>query len=113
MSPLVEGSIHYLNIPENTIENTVAAEWTQMDALIGFSARLYGVYWTSTTEGAVLKLRDSYGEIIYDVEADGLEVAIDQLIAPITVRTPFSYYDSEGGNRLVLFGEYVNYVESE
>jgi len=106
------GKRHYLNTANNIIENSIAAAWVQMDDTIGLSARLQGVYWSSTTVGAILRIKDSSGEIIYEYEVDaGVTPSIDQIETPLTLRTPFSYYDSEGGNKIVLFGEYVDYPD--
>jgi hypothetical protein len=83
-----------------------------MDKTIGLSARLQGVYYSSTTPGAILSIKDATGEIVYQYEVDaGVVPSIDQLETPLTCKTPFSYYDAEGGNKIVLFGEYVDYPD--
>ncbi len=112
MAQSFAGKEHYLNTEDNTIESSQAGEWTQMGSTVGLSARLQGVYWSSTTPGAELKLKDSNGEIVYHyVVTAGITPAIDLLETPLTVRTPFSYYDSIGGNKIILFGEYLDYPD--
>jgi len=83
-----------------------------MDNVVGLSASLQGVYWSCTTAGAELSIKDASGEVVYKYIVDaGLTPSIDQIETPITVRAPFSYYDSLGGNKIILYGEYLDYPD--
>jgi len=108
------------NLPENNVLNSVSGSWTRgFDALKGFRpVRVQGIYWTSVTPGAILRIRDiqrtitggateTPGAIWYEGQCFGGDPAIDLFPAHLTLFAPFEYYDSEGGNSIIIYGEYV------
>jgi len=105
------------NLPQNVTLNSVSGSWTTIgDAVKGRAVRIQGIYWTSTTPGATLQIRDiardangneAPGAVWYDAQCLGGSVAIDLFQAHLTLFTPFEYYDSEGSNSIIIYGEYV------
>ena len=105
------------NIPANIVQNSVSGSWmTVGDAVSGRAVRVQGIYWSSVTPGATIQIRDivrgvngtsTPGAIWYDAQCLGGSPAVDLFQAHLTLFTPFEYYDSEGGNTLIIYGEYV------
>jgi len=96
------------SIPQNNIVSSVSGSWCPIGAAVpARHVRIQGVYWDATDVGAVLKIRDPQGGIWYHAVCMGGDVAVDILPTPITLQTPFEYYDDHGGNRIMLYGEYV------
>jgi len=105
------------NIPTNNVLNSVSGSWTLMgDSVKGRAVRVQGIYWSSTTPGAYLQIRDVIqqpnditrtGVVWYDAQCLGGAAAIDLFQAHLTLFTPFEYFDSEGSNTIIIYGEYV------
>ena len=76
-----------------------------------------GTY-ASPTSGSFLQLRDSDGHVFYTIYSTGTSRAsgagivydqgavVDLLETPMVMEFPISYFDSEGGNTIVILGEY-------
>ena len=105
------------NLPQNMTLNSVSGSWTTIgDVVKGRAVRIQGIYWTSTTPGATLQIRDTVhqpddlerpGAVWYDAQCLGGSAAIDLFQAHLTLFTPFEYYDSDGSNTIIIYGEYV------
>jgi len=105
------------NIPANTTLNSVSGSWTTFgDAVKGRAVRVQGIYWSSTTPGAYLQIRDVIqtandtprtGVVWYDAQCLGGTASIDLFQSHLTLFTPFQYFDSEGSNIIIIYGEYV------
>jgi len=109
------------NAPQNIVESSISGSWTlvgQEGAPKGRAVRVQGVYWDTCTGGARLQIRDMYrlpgesqykpGAIWYDAECiGGSDPAIDIFPTYLTLITPFQYFDSVGGNKIIIYGEYV------
>lgn len=105
------------NIPENIVQNTASGSWTTVgDAIPNRAVRVQGIYWTSTTPGASLQIRDILrqrdgskgpGVTWYEAQCFGGAPAVDLFQAHLTLFSPFQYFDSEGSNVLIIYGEYV------
>lgn len=101
------------NIPQNSVQNSVSGSWADIGAATpGRGVRIQAIYWSTTTPGARLRIRDTVdgtvnGGIWYDATCLGGEAALDMLPQHLTLFTPFQYFDSVGGNVIVLYGEYT------
>ncbi len=95
------------NIPANNVTNSVSGSWSPIGtAVSNRPVKIQGIYWTETTIGAVLKIRDPQGGVWYHAVCMGGDIAVDLLQTPLTLYTPFEYYDSHGGNTIMIYGEY-------
>ena len=105
------------NLPKNNATNSVSGSWTKMGNIApGKGVRVQGIYWSCVTPGAVLKIRDVIpnvgtgpvsGVTWYEAICTGGEPVLDQLSNNLTLYSPFEYFDSEGGNVIIIYGEYV------
>lgn len=105
------------NLPQNTALNSVSGSWTVIgNAVNGRAVRIQGIYWSSTTPGAYIQIRDIVnqpndiprtGAIWYDAQCLGGSASIDLFQAHLTLFTPFEYFDSEGSNTIIIYGEFV------
>ena len=107
------------NIQENQIQSNASGSWERIGAAVsGRGVRVQGVYWTATHPGARLYIRDLYrspgsnsyepGAIWYEADCLGGDShAIDMFPAHLTLITPFEYFDTQGGNRIIIYGEFV------
>ncbi|KKN19938.1 hypothetical protein LCGC14_0940670 [marine sediment metagenome] len=74
---------------------------------IGAAAGAY----VSPTSGSYLHLRDFEGDVFYTIYSTGTRrfeggAVFDLLQTPLVMQFPISYFDSEGGNTIVILGEY-------
>ena len=100
------------NIPQNSVALSVSGSWAPIgDAAPGRGVRIQAIYWSTTTPGARLRIRDIIGKapggIWYDATCLGGEPCLDMLPQHLTLFAPFEYFDSEGSNTIVLYGEYT------
>lgn len=109
------------NIAGNIVTNSVSGSWADVgNAVNGRAVRIQGVYWSSQTIGAKLYIRDRLrvgaaysidktdpGPTWYEAECFGGPPALDLFAAHLTLFTPFEYLDTEGGNTIIIYGEYV------
>jgi len=106
------------NTPYNEIHSSTSGSWvTAWDKVPERAVRVQGIYYSSMTPGATLRIRDMRrpttsaelegGAIWYDAQCIGGSPAIDLFPAHLTLFTPFQYFDSEGGNIIIIYGEFV------
>jgi len=105
------------NIPENNVYASASGSWTRFgDAVAGRPCRVQGVYWTSTTPGAILTIRDVLrtpqleevaGAVWYEAQCMGGSLSVDMFPSHLTLFTPFEYFDDDGGNTIIIYGEYL------
>jgi len=105
------------NIPQNNVYESVADEWTRIGAAVpGRPCRVQGIYWTSSNAGAVLTIRDVLktpqgedieGAVWYEAQCMGGAASVDMFPAHLTLFTPFEYYDTDGDNIIIIYGEYI------
>lgn len=105
------------NIPENNVYASVSGSWERLGAAVpGRPVRVQGVYWTCATPGAVLTIRDilmspqrseSEGAIWYEAQCMGGSLSVDMFPAHLTLFTPFEYYEDDGDNTIIVYGEYI------
>jgi len=108
------------NIPQNSVQLSVSGSWASIgDAAPGKGVRVQAIYWSSTTPGAKLRMRDiinnpnavdpqsTPGGIWYDATCLGGEPCLDMFCQHLTLFAPFQYFDSEGGNTIIIYGEYT------
>jgi len=108
------------NIKENKVINSVSGSWTNIaDATAWRAVRIQGVYWDATTVGTTLYIRDvervptntgfiiKPGAVWYTADCLGGSPAVDQFTSHLTLFTPFQYFDTGGGNTIIIYGEFV------
>lgn len=104
------------NLPQNGTSNSVSGSWTSIGTVApGRGVRVQGVYWSCSTPGVTLKIRDNTANIggghtnvvWYEAVCLGGDPALDQLVNGLTLYAPFEYFDTEGGNVIIIYGEYV------
>lgn len=105
------------NIPENNVYTSVIAVYTKFGmAVPGRPVRVQGVYWTCATPGETLTIRDvqmsaqrkeTPGAIWYLAQCMGGTLSVDMFPSHLTLFSPFEYLDSEGGNDIIIYGEYI------
>ena len=109
------------NINANNVSSSVSGSWVLFgEASIGKAVRVQGVYWTSATPGAVLRIRDIHpgvapgnrygkpGAVWYEAICIGGNPALDLFPAHLTLFSPFEYYESGSfGSEIAIYGEYM------
>lgn len=102
------------NIDENIEYNSISGSWiTFGDAVPGKAVRVQGIYWSCTTVGAILQIRDirppsKPGTIWYDAICIGGDTSLDQFVSHLTLFAPFQYYTSgSSGDTIIIYGEYL------
>jgi len=98
------------DMPGNIASGSIATTWTVMGNAVGVrtGVEIVGVYWSSVTYGATLSIRDTLNNIPwYQFTADGTTPVVDLFQTILPLYAPFEYYDSEGGNVIVIYGRYV------
>lgn len=106
------------NINENIEYTSTSGSWIKFGAAApGRAIRVQGVYWSCTTLGATLQIRDirpganggKPGVVWYDVEVVNCDPAsLDLFPHHITLFTPFEYYTSgSAGDTISIYGEYL------
>ena len=106
------------NIRENNEYDSVLNTFTKIGAAVsGRPCRVQGIYWTCTTAGKLLTIRDvihdpvsgeeTPGAIWYEAQCMGGTLSVDMFPAHLTLFTPFEYFDDDGGNTIIIYGEYV------
>ena len=96
-------------IQANTVRSSASGSWSP----IGGASRpadvnLVGVYWNPS--GAIqhnLQIRDSDGDIWFNVTSSGPSTGINYLTQPLTLKTPFEYLCSEALNTIIIHGRYA------
>lgn len=93
----------------NTVSGSLQNVWTPFaDAIGDYPVMISGVFWSSTVKKSVLRIRDQENDIWYKYEFTAKEPAIDLLITPLPLFPPFEYFDSEGGNDILVYGRYID-----
>jgi len=105
------------NMSENNAYNSVSGSWTRMgEAVSNRPVRVQGVYWTATTPGSILTIRDilrnhngteSVGAIWYEAQCMGGTASVDLFPSHLTLFSPFEYFDTEGSCTIIIYGEYI------
>jgi hypothetical protein len=102
------------NIDENIEYNSISGSWVNFgNAVPGKAVRVQGIYWSCTTVGASIKIRDvrpanNPSVVWYDAVCVGGAVALDQFASHLTLFAPFQYYVSgSSGDTIIIYGEYL------
>ena len=101
------------NIPQNSVLLSASGSWAAIgEAAPGRGVRVQAIYWSTSTPGARLRIRDIMGAttpggIWYDATCLGGEPCLDMFPQHLTLFAPFEYFDSVGGNSIVIYGEYT------
>jgi hypothetical protein len=95
------------NVEQNKIRASVSGSWTSIaSGTPDRGVEAHGVYWSCITPGAILQIRDREGDEWYKFTATGA-LAIDFLTLSLPLYTQFEYFDSVGGNVIIIYGKYV------
>ena len=95
------------NVEQNKIRGSVSGSWTSIAAATPDRAvKVCGVYWSSTNVGATLQIRDRESDTWYNYTGTGTAV-VDFLTLPLPLYSKFEYFDSVGGNTIIVYGEYI------
>lgn len=98
---------HPFNTAANKVRNTISAAWTKLgEGPEDRAVTIVGVRWDGAS-GSYLQIRDKEDDVWYTITSDGETGAIDLFINPLTLYTPFDYYDSTGNSTLIVYGAYV------
>ena len=94
----------------NKVDNAISGSWTQFgleeddDRIIDFQA----VYWDCETNGAFLRLRDAYDDVIYYRVSTAIPMAEPEILTSfITVRLPIYYLTNEASSSIRIWGKYT------
>ncbi len=92
--------------PHFTVVGTTAGSWATIGLDdIDMPTTIQAVFWEGASQGAWLQLKDSTGYIFYThYQVSG---SMNYLSCPLTLKPPFQYFDSEGNNTLVIFGQFT------
>ena len=89
--------------PYFTKVGTELGSWTSI-GLHNVPVSVQAIYWSGAAQGSYLQLRDAAGIIFF--EHYQISGSLNFLTHPLTVKPPFQYFDSEGDNTLVIFGQF-------
>lgn len=96
------------NIPQNSVSGSISGSWASIgNAVLQRPVRIQGIFWSCPIIGSELKIRELNGVVWYDAVVLSSELAIDLFQNYLTIFTPFEYFDSVGGNQIIIYGEYV------
>jgi hypothetical protein len=89
------------------IEKTVFDDMTKIENKydVGYALKVQAVFFGSTNPSATLSLYDADGdEFMFSIPGQAIPRVTTPEI-PISVKLPIHYTDSEGNNKLMVFGE--------
>ena len=102
------------NVEAHKIRSSAASSWTTIaaDTTPNRAVAVHGIYWSSTTSGSTLQIRDREEDEWYyykAYESSGLLriPTIDYLTLPAPLYTQFEYLDSTGSNTIIIYGVYI------
>ena len=96
------------NTSFNKIGSSVSGSWTAVASETpDRGVKIHGVYWSCTTSGSTLQIRDREGDEWYSYICDGGTPAIDLFALPLPLFTQFTYFDSVGSNTIIIYGTYI------
>lgn len=96
------------NAAFNKVGSSVSGSWTSIASdTADRGVKAHGVYWSCTTSGSTLQIRDRDEDVWYSYECDGGTAAIDLFALPLPLFTQFEYFDSVGSNVIIIYGIYI------
>lgn len=95
------------NVEQNKIRGSVSGSWTSIAGDTPDRAvKVHGVYWSSTNVGATLQIRDRENDVWYNYTGTGT-AAVALLALSLPLYSTFEYFDSVGGNTIIVYGTYI------